>query len=424
MKSGCLDADRKYTKPISHSGDLSYETEQSFRSCQQAQIPSVKGLAPCIISRARVGRHSLLGKLRCAWKQGKHSGFRGGEHLFSFKVFQPLYFLLLPSFSVGWVFLARGKLPIFLQGWKTARLEQKDIYCPRPSKFLTLIWLLHNSHEYELGNVMMISYKQYLYIFVRSIYNLKQRKYFKAMELDIFFFFISSAPGFWWTVFCRKYQGWICKTEYIRCGHQIHLPKTVYYVCYSLTWKSLGIHFTRSSSHRFLCNSTLYNLIWDCHTPIARQLRRSHTCFKSFVLLSLPPTFGAWDMSIFYNYWHSTHASRPFQTLSSLWTIPWRYISLLWGLVAPTLSSIYFGNHVCCKHTTPTALHCLLIAVMCLSCPASRVYISRKQRWYFRAPFYYLSDPASYPTFLHPRYLPWTLELFIHLSTQHPLLGV
>lgn len=65
MKSGCLGADRNYTKLISHSGDLNNQTAQSSRSCQQAQIPPLKGLAPCIISRERLRLYSLPGKLRC-----------------------------------------------------------------------------------------------------------------------------------------------------------------------------------------------------------------------------------------------------------------------------------------------------------------------------------------------------------------------
>lgn len=49
--------------------------------------------------------------------------------------------------------------------------------------------MLPNGHKYKLENIIIISYKLFLYTFVRSIYILKQWKYFKAMELDTFFFF-------------------------------------------------------------------------------------------------------------------------------------------------------------------------------------------------------------------------------------------
>lgn len=51
--------------------------------------------------------------------------------------------------------------------------------------------MLPNGHKYKLENIIIISYKLFLYTFVRSIYILKQWKYFKAMELDTFFFFLS-----------------------------------------------------------------------------------------------------------------------------------------------------------------------------------------------------------------------------------------
>lgn len=137
MKSGCMGADRNYTKPISHS-DLNNQTEQSSRSCQQAQIPSLKGLVPCIISRERLRFYSLLGKLRCDQKQGKHSHFMESKHVLSFKVLQPLQLLLLPSSSAGWFLLASGKLSIPLTGLKDSLLEQEDTYCPTLPKFITL----------------------------------------------------------------------------------------------------------------------------------------------------------------------------------------------------------------------------------------------------------------------------------------------
>lgn len=87
MKSSCLGADRNYTKPISHCGDLNNQTEQSSGSCQQVQIPSLKGPAPCIISRERLRLHSLHGKLRCDQKLRKYSHFMEGKYILGFKVF-------------------------------------------------------------------------------------------------------------------------------------------------------------------------------------------------------------------------------------------------------------------------------------------------------------------------------------------------
>lgn len=60
------------------------------------------------------------------------------------------------------------------------------------------------------------------------------------------------------------------------------------YICYPLTQKTLGIFFTKSSSSHFLHISILYNLIWDFHTYIPRQVRRSHL-FESFCVV---PTLG------------------------------------------------------------------------------------------------------------------------------------
>ena len=96
MKSSCLRADRNYTKPISHCGDINDQTEQSSGSCQQIQIPSLKGPAPCIISRERLRLYSLHGKLRCDQKLRKDSDFMEGKYVLGFKVFLPSQFLLLP----------------------------------------------------------------------------------------------------------------------------------------------------------------------------------------------------------------------------------------------------------------------------------------------------------------------------------------
>lgn len=125
MKSSCLGADRNYTKPISHCGDLNNQTEQSSGSCQQVQIPSLKGPAPCIISRERLRLHSLHGKLRCDQKLRKYSHFMEGKYILGFKVF---FTFLVPvvTFPSTDGFCCQWKMALFLTGWKDS--------LPRPKR--------------------------------------------------------------------------------------------------------------------------------------------------------------------------------------------------------------------------------------------------------------------------------------------------
>lgn len=139
MKSSCLGADRNYTKPISHCGDPNNQTEQSFGSCQQVQIPSLKGPAPCIISRERLRLYTPHGKLRCDQKLRKYSHFMEGKCVLGFKVFFTFLVPVVTFPSTRWFLLANGKLPLFLQGGKTACVEQKDAYCARLFKIITLM---------------------------------------------------------------------------------------------------------------------------------------------------------------------------------------------------------------------------------------------------------------------------------------------
>lgn len=127
MKSGYLGADRNYTKPISHSGDLNNKTEQSSRSYQQAQIPSLKGPASCIISREGLRLYSLLGKLRgdlnsaSTATSGKKNMFRVLKY---FNLFRSYCHLPLRQGS----YPNQKKIAYFLTGLKDNLSRAKTIY--------------------------------------------------------------------------------------------------------------------------------------------------------------------------------------------------------------------------------------------------------------------------------------------------------
>lgn len=62
-------------------------------------------------------------------------------------------------------------------------------------------------------------------------------------------------------------------------------------IYYSLSQKSLGILFTRSSLHQFLYNSIRFHLIWDFHACIPRQVGRS-CVFEGFYVVLTPLHYG------------------------------------------------------------------------------------------------------------------------------------
>lgn len=127
MKSSCLGADRNYTKPISHSRDLNNKTEQSSGSCQQAQIPSLKGPAPCIISRERLRLYRPLRKPRCdSNRASTATSWKANTFwvLTHFKIFSSYCYL---SLLKGSFLLVRGKLAVFFTGLKDS-LPRADRY--------------------------------------------------------------------------------------------------------------------------------------------------------------------------------------------------------------------------------------------------------------------------------------------------------
>lgn len=135
MKSGCLGADRNYTKPISHSGDLNYQTEQSSGSCQQAQIPSLKRFAPCIISRERLRLYTRLGRLRQDQKQGKYNHFMEREHVLIFKVFSSTLLPIVTFLFCRMTFTGHRKIAYFRIGLIDSLPRAKRytaLDCPNP----------------------------------------------------------------------------------------------------------------------------------------------------------------------------------------------------------------------------------------------------------------------------------------------------
>lgn len=143
---------------------------------------------------------------------------------------------------------------VFTGHWKIApkvSLEQKDIYCPKISKFTILIWLLPNGHKYELGNAIIILYEQYLYNFVTSVYILKWWN-FKAMELDILVPLLTRLQCSDGQYFGGSTKAGFAQLSNIQRGHQIHFWKTMHYICHSQSQKAVSILFDQIKFTSFL----------------------------------------------------------------------------------------------------------------------------------------------------------------------------
>lgn len=161
----------------------------------------------------------------------------------------------------------------------------------------------------------------------------------------------------------------------------------MHYICYSLTQKFLGILFTTSSLCQFLYNSILQHLIGDFHTCIPRQVRRSPLrlkgswCSHSFHSGSgTPLSFEITEIQhMSLHHFKPCLLQGPFSVPFPAPPLPpYRLLSgpfLLWGVTAHIFSSIHFGTYRLCKHIITTALHCLLITFMCLTCAASILYL-------------------------------------------------